>query len=90
MSDAVNEIKEKWPDILAYLKNEYDISDISFNTWILPLEITAVEDHTIILMVPEESIGLSYIKKKYYLPIKSLLLRFLEETTISSLFFPIR
>ena len=70
MSDAVNEIKEKWPDILAYLKNEYDISDISFNTWILPLEITAVEDHTIILMVPEESIGLSYIKKKYYLPIK--------------------
>ena len=58
-------IKEKWSDILYYLKNEYDISDVSFKTWLLPLEIAAVEDDTIVIMVPEESIGLNYIKKKY-------------------------
>ena len=29
-----------------------------------------MEDGTIVIMVPEESIGLSYIKKKYYLPLK--------------------
>jgi len=69
-NNMLDNIKDKWPDILAFLKNEYDISDISFNTWILPLEITAVNENTIILMVPEESIGLNYIKKKYYLPIK--------------------
>ena len=63
-------IKEKWSDILYYLKNEYDISDVSFKTWLLPLEIAAVEDDTIVIMVPEESIGLNYIKKKYYLPLK--------------------
>ena len=66
----LNTIREKWSDILYYLKNEYDISDVSFKTWLLPLEVTAVEDSTIVIMVPEESIGLSYIKKKYYLPLK--------------------
>ncbi|MBQ9030636.1 MAG: chromosomal replication initiator protein DnaA [Parasporobacterium sp.] len=63
-------IKEKWSDILFYLKKEYDISEVSFNTWLCPLQVTAVENDTIIIMVPEESIGLSYIKKKYYLPLK--------------------
>ena len=70
MSDKLEMIKEKWPDVLVYLKNEYEISDVSFKTWILPLEIAAVDDHAIVLIVPEESIGLNYIKKKYYLPLK--------------------
>ena len=63
-------IRDKWPEILNYLKNEYDISDVSFNTWLRPLEVAAVEKNTIIIMVPEESIGLQYIRKKYYLPLK--------------------
>lgn len=63
-------IKNKWPLILDSLKNEYDISDISFETWIAPLEVAAVEDNKIIIIVPENSIGLTYIKKKYYLPLK--------------------
>ena len=66
----LNTIREKWSDILMFLKNEYDISDVSFNTWLLPLEVVSVEDNTIIIVVPEESIGLQYIKKKYYLPLK--------------------
>ena len=28
----LNTIREKWSDILYYLKNEYDISDVSFKT----------------------------------------------------------
>ena len=63
-------IREKWPDILYYLKNEYDISDVSFNTWLRPLEVARLEDNTIFIIAPEESIGLQYIKKKYYLPLK--------------------
>ena len=60
-------IKEKWPAILEHLKQEHDISDVSFKTWLLPLEVVSVENNTIIIVVPEESIGLQYIKKKYYL-----------------------
>lgn len=63
-------IKEKWPAILEHLKQEHDISDVSFKTWLLPLEVVSVENNTIIIVVPEESIGLQYIKKKYYLPLK--------------------
>ena len=35
-------LKEKWNDILKYLKEEYDISDVSFDTWLLPLEVYAL------------------------------------------------
>lgn len=63
-------ILEKWPEILNNLKQEHDISDVSFKTWLLPLEVKAVEGDTIIIVVPEETIGLQYIKKKYYLPLK--------------------
>ena len=63
-------IREKWPDILDHLKSEYDISDVSYNTWLLPLEVRAVKGGTIIIVVPEESIGRNYIRKKYSLPLK--------------------
>lgn len=63
-------IKEKWPEILDYMKKEFSISDISFNTWLLPMEVVSLEENTIFVHVPEESLGLQYIKKKYYHPLK--------------------
>ena len=32
-------LKTKWNDILHYIKEEHDISDVSFNTWLVPLQI---------------------------------------------------
>ena len=66
----LEQIRNRWSDILNHLKQEYDISDVSFNTWLLPLKVEAVENDTIIVVVPEESVGLQIIKKKYYLPLK--------------------
>lgn len=63
-------IKEKWNDILENLKQEHDISDVSFKTWLLPLEVHSVEDGLLRILVPEENMGLQYIKKKYYVPLK--------------------
>lgn len=63
-------VKEKWSEILNKLKSEYDITDVSFKTWLLPLEVCSVKGNTIVLIVPEESIGLQYIKKKYSTPLK--------------------
>ena len=67
MFDLIN---EKWNEILEILKKEHDIMDVSFNTWIKPLKIHSVKNNTITLLVPDENIGISYLNKKYYLPLK--------------------
>ena len=61
----LQELKDKWEDILFTLKNEYEISDVSFRTWISPITIHTVENNLITLVVPTNSIGLNIINKKY-------------------------
>ena len=65
----MEELKEKWELILQTLKNEYDIQDISFRTWIKPLQLYSLEGNTIILLISEENMGISYIEKKYIVPL---------------------
>ena len=43
-------IYEKWNDILNAMKTEYEISDISFETWLEPLSIYSVKDNTITIL----------------------------------------
>ena len=63
----LDDLKEKWPEILDFFKQEYDIADVSFKTWILPLEVESFENNMITLVFPGESgkTGLQYINKKY-------------------------
>ncbi len=57
-------LKEKWDDILIYLKEEHEISDVSFMTWLLPLKIHSVNGNVVNIIVPDANF-LGYIKKKY-------------------------
>lgn len=66
----INMLQSKWNEILSTLKREHEISDVSFNLWLLPLKIHSVEDDLITILVPEENLGLNYIKKKYYAPLR--------------------
>ena len=66
----MDKIIEKWDEILNTVKQEYEISDVSFDTWIRPLEVFAIEGNTLYILVPSEQMALSYISKKYYLPLK--------------------
>lgn len=66
----MDKILEKWDEILQTVKTEHDVSDISFDTWIKPLEVFGVEGNTLYILVPSEQMTLSYISKKYYLPLK--------------------
>ncbi len=63
-------ILEKWDEILNTVKTEHDISDISFDTWIRPLEVYGVDNNILYILVPSEQMTLSYISKKYHLPLK--------------------
>ena len=51
----LDDLKEKWPEILDFFKQEYDIADVSFKTWILPLEVESFENNMITLVFPGES-----------------------------------
>ena len=66
----MDKILEKWDEILHTVKTEHDISDISFDTWIRPLEVYGIDGNTLYILVPSEQMTLSYISKKYYLPLK--------------------
>ena len=63
-------IREKWEEILYMVKMEHEISDISFKTWLLPLQVHSVSDNLVTVIVLSGQMGLEYISKKYLFPIK--------------------
>ena len=66
----MNKVMEKWDEILKIVKTEHDLSDVSFNTWLKPLKVYAVEGNVVTILVPSEQVGLNYISKKYKLPLQ--------------------
>ena len=62
-------ILAKWNEILETVRVEYDIMDVSFRTWLLPLKVYRVEDDEITLLVNQEQ-ALTIIQNKYMLPLK--------------------
>ncbi len=61
---------EKWDEILNTVKEEHDISDVSFDTWMRPLEVYGIDGDKLYILSPSEQMALSYITKKYLLPLK--------------------
>lgn len=61
----IEQLRENWDDILLYLKEEHDIMDVSYRTWLLPLQVYCADDQgKVTIMVPESTM-IGYIKKKY-------------------------
>ena len=65
----MDKVIEKWDEILTTVKNEHELSEVSFDTWIRPLNVYAIEDDKLYIIVPSGQMGLSYISKKYFLPL---------------------
>ena len=63
-------VEEKWDEILLTVKREHELTDISFNTWLKPLQIFSIQNNRIYILVSGEQMGLTYINRKYYLPLK--------------------
>ncbi len=63
MDDA---IKENWDLIKQTLRKEYDLSDISYSTWIEPLNFFQVKDNVVTILIPsDQAHALNYISSKY-------------------------
>ena len=77
-----NLIQEKWNEILEYLKIEYNVTEVSFKTWLLPLKVYDVTGNVIKLAVDDTKIGansLDFIKNKYSLFLKTAIAEVINE-----------
>ncbi len=62
----MEEIKNAWETIKETIKTEYDLSEISYTTWVAPLKFYKTEENTVIISIPsDQSHALKYISSKY-------------------------
>ncbi len=65
----MNIVEEKWPEIIEHLRIEHELSNVSFNTWILPLKVFDILNDTVFILVNMNA-SVEYMEKKYLLPLK--------------------
>ena len=59
-------IREKWADIKETVRREYNLSDVSYRTWVEPLEFYNVIDDVVNIIIPsDQAHALNYISAKY-------------------------
>lgn len=59
-------IKERWNEIIETVRKEYGLTDISFKTWIQPLNEYCVKDDIVYILIPNEKANVAdYISSKY-------------------------
>ena len=59
-------IKEKWELIKETIRKEYELSNISYSTWIEPLKLYKVENDNVFIIIPmDQAHAINYISNKY-------------------------
>lgn len=62
----MDKIKENWNEIKDIVRREYNLSGISFSTWVEPLQIYNIENDVVNIVIPSnQAQALSYISSKY-------------------------
>ena len=64
MPDILEQLNEQWEQILLHLKEEHELLDVSYKTWLLPLKVSSVEGTTVNVLAPDANF-VTYIRKKY-------------------------
>ena len=68
----MNEIRDRWDEIKEIIRDEYDLTAISFNNWVEPLQFYKVEDDIVTILFPSAQARLlKYIQKNYYFCFKA-------------------
>ncbi len=67
----MEELIKKWNEIKLSIQKEFSLTDISFKTWIQPLDIYDMKDNVITILIPSDKTQFhNYISSKYLNPIK--------------------
>ena len=62
----MDSIKEKWNDIKETIRKEDELTDVSYDTWVKPLQFYDVKEDSVIIMIPsDQAHALNYISSKY-------------------------
>ncbi len=72
---------DRWDEILEFLRTQFNITKVSFNTWLKNLKVKDVRDDLVILFSSDPSIGsnLTFIKNKYGAFIKNAIEEIIDE-----------
>lgn len=67
MSENISDsIKENWNQIKENIRIEYDLSNVSFSTWVEPLKFHKVDGNEVIIIIPlDQAHAINYISSKY-------------------------
>ena len=68
MDTQLELLTEKWNGILESIRQDYGLSGISFNTWLLPLKIFRIEGQILKITAPSPQ-HVTYVENKYKLSI---------------------
>ena len=68
--DEAMAVREKWPEILQKIKIDHELTNISYESWLEPLQIKNVDNSSITFIVPSGIMGINVLNKKYTLAIK--------------------
>ncbi len=66
-------IRQRWQDILNKIIKDNDVSNISYSSWLEPLEVCAADASTVSILVPTGNMGnmgINVLNKKYTAAIK--------------------
>ena len=68
----MEELVKKWDEILDYLKNEYKVTDVSYDSWLKPLELFQIEDNKLYIIYngDQNSMTLGYVTRKFTTPLR--------------------
>ena len=64
MDTQLELLTEKWDGILQTIRQENDLSPVSFKTWLLPLKIFRIENHVLKITAPFEQAA-TYVENKF-------------------------
>lgn len=67
----MDDLSSKWEEIKESIRIEYELSNIAYNTWIVPLKLGEIKNNTVYIETPKElAPSIFIINKKYYTPLK--------------------
>ena len=69
--DNLTILTESWPEILDRIKEENDLTAVSFSTWIEPLRPIAADQEGLTLFVPMGRMAINLLNKRYTLIIRN-------------------